>query len=88
MTENETNSIRVSKYNRKYKHDHKEEIKEYSKKYRQEHKQEIKKHNTEKIKCVTCGAIYTRLHKAQHERSRFHQSGGATEFITNQCFSY
>jgi hypothetical protein len=44
------------------------------KKYNQENSDTIKAHANQKMKCKSCGSIYTRCHKQRHRRTQKHQN--------------
>jgi len=52
--------------------DNKEKIKEQAKEYREANKEKIKEREKIKITC-SCGSTYTKINKAQHERTNKHK---------------
>ena len=61
----------IKEYNKKYDQEHKEEIKEYSKKHRQEHKEEIKKYRQEhKEEIKKYNKKYDQEHKEERRERR------------------
>ena len=58
---------------RHYREVHKEQIKEQRHKYYQENKSKILESLKEQITCPICNTIYTKNHKARHEKSKKHQ---------------
>ena len=47
-------------------------LKKYYAAYKKENKEKIYQYNNEKFTCL-CGGKYTRVHKAQHEKTKIHQ---------------
>ena len=58
---------------KKYREEHKNQVKINQKKYRENHKEQIKLHNYEQFVCK-CGSMYTQCHKTRHERTLKHKT--------------
>ena len=70
----------IKAYNDAHKADHaayrenrKEQYQEYMKAYRNAHKEHINQTRQQKVSCPVCHGIYSRDHKARHERSNKHK---------------
>jgi hypothetical protein len=63
----------------------KEKRRIYNKEYRAKNKEKIAKRAAEKSTCERCGALYTRNHKQQHEKSEFHKWYGYVPWSRAQC---
>ena len=66
------NKDRIKDYNKQWREDNKDELKEKNKKYVEEHQEEIKARKNEKVSCECCGKNYSRSHKSDHLKSKYH----------------
>ena len=65
-------AISKNDYNKRYKDEHKEELKLYFKKRYEDNKDKIKIQSLEKLTC-DCGKIFGIYKKVRHERSQYHK---------------
>jgi hypothetical protein len=70
----EEHSDEMKQLKRKYREDNITVIKEKGKKYYQENSDKIKKYKNQKMRCKSCGSIYTRQNKQQHRKTQKHQN--------------
>ena len=67
----ETNRDKLNEYYKQYEQKNINKLKEYRKQYQETNRDKIKERNTTRYTCV-CGAVLTKSHKAQRERTQKH----------------
>ncbi len=69
----EENNKQIKKQHKKYYEENSDIILEKRKIYREKNSDKIREHNNQKMRCKSCGSIYTRRNKQQHRKTQKHQ---------------